>query len=832
LGVQGTVSGDLALTSGEAITDSAALSVTGTTTVTTDVADKAINLGSLASTGTVTLSTLGTSGAATVVNANGLALAGTVNGDLSATATTGDISNPGSLTVTGASTLITAVDGSNVILDHAGNAFSGAVTLKADTTGTETFGNISFVDDSAVKLDADADTAGDLFIDASTDGNVGGNLLITATTGNITQGVALGVTGSSTLTTSASDATITLGSATNALGGNVILTTSGTAGHVTIENGTTALGVQGTVSGDLILTSGDAIIDSDVLTVTGTTTVTTDVADKAINLGSLASSGNVIVSTLGTTGDVTIDNSDTALGVQGTVSGDLILTSGEAITDSAELSVTGTTTVTTDVADKAINFGSFVSTGNVIVSTLGTTGNVTIDNGTTALGVQGTVSGDLVLTSGDTIYDSDSLTVTGTTTVTTDVADKAINLGSLASTGNVIVSTLGTTGNVTIDNGTTALGVQGTIGGDLVLTSGQAITDSGTLTASGSTTIDSGSADITLDEVASTFGTLSLTGANVAVTDAGATDLGASTVSGTLGITSGGAVTSSGKLDITGATTISASGQAVSLTNSDSTFGDFSVIAKDVYIVESGSFSSTSIAAETIQVSATEGVSVISTGDGLQLAAQSGTGNIDVVNTGGLVISELANLQGIQFTDDTASGKVSLVAKSPLTINAAIDAKAGEVLLVASGSDLTDDVTINSNVVGASVDVYAGDSIAVTSDATINSPSFELNVGTNYDIATASTSTGSSSAGLSLSNTAGLQKIKIPSIGLITGKGRITEFSSDGITFMDDYFNALNPVLEQSVKLDEIGITGSVESELYDFVETDNSGLIEIEKKK
>jgi hypothetical protein len=319
---------------------------------------------------------------------------------------------------------------------------------------------------------------------------------------------------------------------------------------------------------------------------------------------------------------------------------------------------------------------------------------------------------------------------------------------------------------------------------------------------------------------------------NTAITNDAALAL-QGTVTGTLDATATtGDITDVGILTVSGATTISASGQAVSLTNADSTFGDFSVNAKDVYIVESGSFSSTSITAETVQVSATEGVSVISTGDGLQLAAQSGTGNIDVVNSGGLVISELANIQGIQFTDDTASGKVSLVAKSPLTINAAIDAKAGEVLLVASGSDITDDVTINSNVVGASVDVYAGDSIAVTSDATINSPSFELNVGTNYDIATASTSTGSSSAGLSLSNTAGLEKIKIPSIGLITGKGRITEFSSDGITFMDDYFNALNPVLEQSVKLDEIGITGSVESELYDFVETDNSGSIEMEKKK
>ena len=63
------------------------------------------------------------------------------------------------------------------------------------------------------------------------------------------------------------------------------------------------------------------------------------------------------------------------------------------------------------------------------------------------------------------------------------------------------------------------------------------------LAISGTTTISASGQDITLDEAASTFGTLALTGANVAVTENAATDLGASTVSGTLGITSTGAVT-------------------------------------------------------------------------------------------------------------------------------------------------------------------------------------------------------------------------------------------------------------------------------------------------
>ena len=66
-----------------------------------------------------------------------------------------------------------------------------------------------------------------------------------------------------------------------------------------------------------------------------------------------------------------------------------------------------------------------------------------------------------------------------------------------------------------------------------------AITDSGTLAITGATTIDAGTGNITLDETASTFGSLALTGANVAVTENDATELAASTVSGTFDITQG-----------------------------------------------------------------------------------------------------------------------------------------------------------------------------------------------------------------------------------------------------------------------------------------------------
>ena len=66
------------------------------------------------------------------------------------------------------------------------------------------FGNITFVDSGAVRLHSSAGANGDLYINAATDAAVGGNLNVTATTGNITQGRAVAVGGTSSFTTSAS----------------------------------------------------------------------------------------------------------------------------------------------------------------------------------------------------------------------------------------------------------------------------------------------------------------------------------------------------------------------------------------------------------------------------------------------------------------------------------------------------------------------------------------------------------------------------------------------------------------------------------------------------
>ena len=111
----------------------------------------------------------------TVVDENAINLgASTVTGTYHVTATAGDITNTGALIITGASTFIVGTTTSNIVLDHASNAFSNSVTMKAGTSGNLAFGNIEFVDSAAVVIQTSADTNadGELLIDGSTDGVV------------------------------------------------------------------------------------------------------------------------------------------------------------------------------------------------------------------------------------------------------------------------------------------------------------------------------------------------------------------------------------------------------------------------------------------------------------------------------------------------------------------------------------------------------------------------------------------------------------------------------------------------------------------------------------
>ena len=163
-------SGNFTITAGGAVTDSGTVTVGGNLAVTTDAGGSLINMGTLEVDGTIALNTNG-SGAATVVNDTGIEFAAsTVGGALSATATTGDITDSGALTITGATTLVTSESDATIKLDTSTNKFAGNVDLS--TQGTR--GHVTLVHgDHTEYLDfAASEVRGNLTVTTGTGGRV------------------------------------------------------------------------------------------------------------------------------------------------------------------------------------------------------------------------------------------------------------------------------------------------------------------------------------------------------------------------------------------------------------------------------------------------------------------------------------------------------------------------------------------------------------------------------------------------------------------------------------------------------------------------------------
>ena len=199
-------------------------------------------------------------------------------------------------------------------------------------------------------------------------------------------------------------------------------------------------------------------------------------------------------------------------------------------------------------------------TGAVSAVTAGTSGDVTIDNGTTALNLGTlTANGALSVRGGNGITDSGVITVAGTSLFHSDVTAKVITLDSVnAMTGAVSITHTGAA-NVEIDNGTTALNL-GTIsvGQNFEARSGNGITDSGVITVAGTSLFHSDitAKVITLDSVNAMTGAVSIThtgAANVEI-DNGTTalNLGTISVGQNFEARSGNGITDSGVITVAG----------------------------------------------------------------------------------------------------------------------------------------------------------------------------------------------------------------------------------------------------------------------------------------
>jgi len=729
----GGAGGNLTVTAGGAITDTATLEIAGVTTL---EAGSGNDITLNTSTNNFADAVVITSGKdVTLVDEDAIDLgASTVSGIYHVTATAGGISNSGNLVITGAATFITTAADSNIILGQSGNAFASTVTMKAGDGTDEDFNNITFVDTNAIRLHTSAASAGDLYINAETDGAVGGALSVTATNADITQTVALDVTGTTTLAAGSSN-DITLNTSTNNFADAVVIT-SGRNVAITDED-TIVLGAA-TVSGTYNVTATTGgITDSGTQEITGVTTL---VAGSGNDITLNTSTNNFAAAVVITSGRnvAIIDENAIDLGAA-TVSGTYNVTATTGgITDSGTQEIAGVTTL---AAGSGNDITLNTSTNNFAAAVVVTSGkDVTlVDEDAIDLGAS-TVSGTYAVTAtAGGISNSGNLVITGAATFITTAADSNIILGQ---SGNAFASTVtmkagdGTdedfnnitfvdTNAIRLHTSAASAGdlyinaeTDGAVGGALSVTATNAdITQTVALDVTGTTTLAAGSSnDITLNTSTNNFATVVITsGRNVAIIDEHTIVLGAATVSGTYAVTATtGGITDSDTQEIAGVTTLAAgSTNDITLNTSTNNFAAAVVVTsgRNVAIIDENAIDlGASTVSGTYAVTATAGGisnsgNLVITGAATFITTAADS-NIILGESGNAFASTVTMKAGdgtdedfnnITFVDTNAIRlHTSAASAGDLYINAETDGAVGGALSVtATNADITQTVALD-----------------------------------------------------------------------------------------------------------------------------------------
>ncbi len=536
----------------------------------------------------------------------GIALGSNINangGDVSLTASAGDINGAGGVianTLTTNSSGYTLLNaGQNQVNNFNGTAGgdivldNGAPSGTLNITGLSVGGNLSVTNNGAITLAA----VGSL---------VNGNATILSN-GNILQSAGFSVLGTSTFDTrSALNATILLGSTGNLLVGPVALYLNNSNQSILLNNNAATQLGSGTISGaDFTLNSGGAVTQNGPITVPGTLLMSsagdTTLNDAGNNIGalnaatffggnfSLTNAASLTINALSVEGDAAITTTvgsiigadfisisaaninfnafhNVNLGQSAiNTSGNVTLTAGNAVNNVLAGSITANTLST--------NAGGFTQLGNLAVSNYQGTGNGIVLTNTGALNIIGISDTNLLnITNSGDITQSGAITVSGATTFTMNTPASDILLasqpndfsGSINFSGTLsnirdlalrsinaaasIPSLVGLTNlrNLTLvfDNAAIALPTFGN-SGNLSITAGGAITQTGPLLVNGTSYFNAGANPITLDNFSNLFtGAVSLnnTGANDVMINASYTTpliFDTSTIGGNLFATNG-----------------------------------------------------------------------------------------------------------------------------------------------------------------------------------------------------------------------------------------------------------------------------------------------------
>jgi hypothetical protein len=513
----------------------------------------------------------------------------------------------------------------SLISGSSGSITAGTSQLPGGEISRVVVGSLTLIDSGAVSLGGNNDVdvlsviltgagnAGDLTFTDLDDirlgkVEIGGNLVLTAG-GGITQtidGVVVGGTSSFVAGASA----IQLDATTNELTETV--SARNTGGGIAISNTLdTILGdiVAGGVAQAVSLVSGGSIIQSAGSAVRGgTLLVPAAMGALSVTLpgGSslaLENSGNQFTSVAlsasgpGNLNNVTLANNG-SLSLAGlTITGSLSL-SGTGISQTGNWIVPGTTTLTAGAAN-IINLGSANDFGQAVSAV--SANNFTLNDIDDLVLGTSTISGVTAVTAGGTISQNGTITaINGNSTYTVtagsillgtqanNFANRAVTLNAVNGSdisfrnvaANAVYPTLGAANlddlTIVLNNAPVAIPVR-TLTGNLSITAGGAITQTGVLVVGNNTIFQAGSGNnITLDLSNNFQGPLSVVSGNTVTLDNNnnGLTLGASIVSGNLVVENAGPVTDSGVIAVAGTSSFGSVAAIPSLNlNNGASFG-------------------------------------------------------------------------------------------------------------------------------------------------------------------------------------------------------------------------------------------------------------------
>lgn len=748
------------------------------------------------------------SGNATVNTNTSLALlTSEVSGTLTVTSTAGAgagaITQTGKVLVSGETTITAA--GNNITLKTAGNSFGDLVLSGV---------NIAINEDGPTNLGGTGAVV------------VTGTLTVTST-GAISDSAAVTVDGTTVLTSFGSS--ITISGTPNF---KSTLTLKGTDISLENQNTTDTELLAVTATGSLIVTSTGLVSHaSGNITVGGNAKINAGTGGAGAlditltagsnNFGSLELDGKVVQVT---------EKSATDLNTTTTTGALTVISSGE-ITDSGVVMAGGATVLT--ATGKAITLDS-ASTFSGTVKFTGADVTISDADGTTVLA--GSVArGDLNLTSGGTVDQSGAITVSGLAKITATTNIDFLTNG----TGNKFGSFSADGVDVSVKEADATNLSTSTVTGNLVVTTGGAVTDSGILLVTGTTVITATGKTITLDDPASTFGTtVSTFGSNVAFTDSdGATSLAANTATGSLTVTttgSGAGVSQTATLlSVTGRFTVNAINAGTGVPDKDITLNE-----------ETNVFGSVGVFGQIVQL--TEAIGAGAT-IGTKLNTSETTGNFTLVSRG--AVTDTGDLKIVGVTDIKAENvgggtffNITLDSPGSTFTDGATDLVLnGLGILVADHDGATTLGAITAHggasgtlsIITAGGDITDGGAITVPGKATFNANGGAITIdnGTGADAFTGAISlygavtnltTGTGTTTLNLGNSS-VTTLNITSVTAIIDSGTLN--ASGAVTISADGAGAGN---EKDVTLDSplntfgtITLTLAEDVNIVEFEDTD-----------